>query len=226
MRWKPTWKSLLARLWHDWVKPLSVVLLVLGSFRSAIADWNDVPTGSMKPTILEGDRVFVNKLAYDLRVPFTRIRLGAWARPERGDIVVLDSPHDGKRLVKRVIGIPGDRVEMRRYRLIINGTAADYEIAAPPRPGLGHLVRETIDGRSHLILATPERPAMPSFEPVTVPPECYIVMGDNRDNSFDSRFFGYVTRDRIMGEVTSVVLSFDLDHYFLPRFGRFFSRLS
>jgi signal peptidase I len=226
MRWTPSFKRRLRRLWYDWVRPLAVVFLVLGSFRSAIADWNDVPTGSMKPTILEGDRVFVNKVAYDLRVPFTRIRLGMWAAPKRGDIVVLDSPHDGKRLVKRVIGVPGDRVEMRHYRLIINGKPAAYQITGPPGSGHEYLVRETIDGRSHLILATPEHPAMPSFEPVTVPAGCFIVMGDNRDNSFDSRFFGYVTRDRIMGEVTTVVLSFDLDHHFLPRWGRFFSPLS
>jgi len=160
MRWKPTWKSLLAA--------------PVGTTGEAAFRWSCscslVPlrdrrlerraTGSMKPTILEGDRVFVNKLAYDLRVPFTRIRLGAWARPERGDIVVLDSPHDGKRLVKRVIGIPGDRVEMRRYRLIINEQRPTTR--SPPRPtGLGHLVARTIDGRSHLIWPRRSGPRCP-----------------------------------------------------------------
>jgi signal peptidase I len=140
--------------------------------------------------------------------------------------VVLDSPHDGKRLVKRVIGIPGDRVEMRHYQLIINGEPAQYKIAGPVRRGHEHLVRETLGGRSHLILATPEHPAMPSFEPVMVPPGSYIVMGDNRDNSFDSRWFGFVGEERIVGEVTRVVLSFDLDNHLMPRWSRFFSPLT
>ena len=74
----------LAKLWRDWVKPLLVVGFVLGTIRSAVADWNDVPTGSMRPTILEGDRLFVNKLAYDLKVPFTLLRLTEWRDPSRG----------------------------------------------------------------------------------------------------------------------------------------------
>jgi signal peptidase I len=219
------WKRRLRHVWRDWIQPLVVVVIVLGSFRSAIADWNDVPTGSMKPTILEGDRVFVNKLAYDLRVPFTSWRIRSWARPGRGDIVVLDSPYDGRRLVKRIVGLPGDQVEMREYRLIINGEPASYELVSPLEAGRARKVQETLDGHSHLILANPDKPAMPSFEPVVVPDDQYIVMGDNRDNSFDSRWFGYVSSDRIVGEVTRVVLSFDLDNHYLPRWERFLSPL-
>jgi len=87
----------------------------MAPLRSAVVDWNWVPTGSMKPTIMVGDLVFVNKLAYDLKVPFTRTRISTWAEPSRGDIAVLFSPSDGKRLVKRVIGLPGDTIEMRRF---------------------------------------------------------------------------------------------------------------
>src|SRR5688572_14845969 len=93
-------------------RPFVFVILIVLSFRSSIADWNDVPTGSMNPSILEGDRIFVNKLAYDLKVPFTTWHLAAWDNPKRGDVVVFFSPHDGIRLVKRVIGVPGDRVEV------------------------------------------------------------------------------------------------------------------
>src|SRR5512142_358152 len=117
--------------WKQEIRPLLIVALVVCSVRSSLADWNDVPSGSMKPTILEGDRVFVNKLAYDLRVPFTYVRLRRWADPVRGDIVVLISPHDGKRLVKRVVGTPGDTVELRDDRLIVNGHAATYAPADP-----------------------------------------------------------------------------------------------
>src|SRR5260370_20986661 len=87
------------------------MLLVVSSLRSALADWNDVPTGSMKPTIEEGDRVVVNKLAYDLKVPFTTFELVQWGDPQRGDIVVLFSPVAATLLVKRVIGVPGHRIE-------------------------------------------------------------------------------------------------------------------
>src|SRR5215470_5485433 len=120
-------ESRLSQFWKGWMKPVFVVLIITATFRSAIADWNDVPTGSMKPTILEGDRIFVNKLAYDLKVPFTRQHLLAWGDPKRGDIVVFPSPFDEVRLVKRVVGIPGDRLELRDNRLCVNGEPAAYQ---------------------------------------------------------------------------------------------------
>src|SRR3954468_20658479 len=104
----------------DEIRVFILMLLVISSLRSALADWNDVPTGSMKPTIQEGDRVVVNKLAYDLKVPFTTIDIVKWGNPERGDIVVLFSPVDGTRLVKRVVAVPGDKVEMRDNQLFVN----------------------------------------------------------------------------------------------------------
>src|SRR6185436_19200873 len=113
-------------LWREWIKPFAVVAAVVFPLKSAIADWNWVPTGSMKPTILEGDLVLVNKLAYDLKVPFTLQRLAEWSNPERGDIVVCFSPYDGTRLVKRVIAAPGDEIEMRNNILFVNGTAVNY----------------------------------------------------------------------------------------------------
>src|SRR5438552_12818180 len=109
------------------IRVFLAMLLVVSSLRSALADWNDVPTGSMKPTIEEGDRVVVNKLAYDLKIPFTTIEVAKWSDPKRGDIVVLFSPVDGTRLVKRVIAIPGDRIEMRENQLLVNGQAASWK---------------------------------------------------------------------------------------------------
>src|SRR3954463_8100648 len=104
------------------IRGFLVILLIVSSMRSALADWNDVPTGSMKPTIQEGDRVVVNKLAYDLKVPFTTIDIVKGGNPKRGDIVVLFSPVDGTRLVKRVVAVPGDKVEMKENQLFVNGT--------------------------------------------------------------------------------------------------------
>src|ERR1700755_600659 len=102
------------------VRVFILMLLVISSLRSALADWNDVPTGSMKPTIQEGDRVVVNKLAYDLKVPFTMLEIFKWGDPQRGDIVVLFSPVDGVRLVKRVVALPGDKVSMVENQLFVN----------------------------------------------------------------------------------------------------------
>src|SRR5262245_29402594 len=114
---KPTWKPDYRKLWKEWILPFLIILILGCSLRSAVADWNYVPSGSMKPTILEGDRIFVNRMAYDLKVPFTTWRIAQWADPQRGDIVVLYSPQDGKLLVKRVIGLPGDVIELRNNQL-------------------------------------------------------------------------------------------------------------
>ena len=112
-------------LWTEW-RTLILFLVVMVLFRSAIADWNQVPTGSMKPTILEGDRVVVNKLAYDLKVPFTTWHLAEWAQPSRGEIVTFYSPADDNLLIKRVIGVPGDVISMRNNQLFINEEPATY----------------------------------------------------------------------------------------------------
>ena len=116
---KYNWKTNANKFLKGWVFSIFVALLIATSFKSAIADWNIVPTGSMIPTILEGDRIFVNKLAYDLKIPYTTVHIAKWGAPQRGDIVVFYSPADGKRLVKRVVGLPGDSIAMQNNRLII-----------------------------------------------------------------------------------------------------------
>jgi signal peptidase I len=211
-------------VWTEWMLPILVTALVLGSFRSAVADWNDVPTGSMRPTVLEGERVFINRAAYDLKIPFTTIRLAQWADPSRGDIVVLYSPHDGNRLLKRVVGIPGDRIEMKENQLVVNGTTAIYREAAAT-DGDSSVWRESVGERSHLVELSNEKTAASTFGPVVVPPGKYLVMGDNRDNSFDSRFFGTVARSEILGRATRVVASVDPARSFRPRFERFMKAL-
>jgi signal peptidase I len=210
--------------WIEWMRPLLVTALVLGSFRSAVADWNDVPSGSMRPTVLEGERVFVNRVAYDLKVPFTTWRLAQWADPTRGDIVVCYSPHDGKRLLKRVVGIPGDRIEMKDNQLIVNGATAVYRDTATA-DGDSAVLRETVFQREHLVEVASPGSSASTFGPVVVPLERYLVMGDNRDNSFDSRFFGFVPRSQILGRATRIVASVDPARSFRPRFERFMKAL-
>jgi signal peptidase I len=206
-----------------------LMVLVISSLRSALADWNDVPTGSMKPTIQEGDRVVVNKLAYDLKIPFTMIRLAKWGDPERGDIVVLFSPADGTRLVKRVIALPGDRLEMIDNALFINGKAVQYgtDEIVTLKDDISFVRDETIGNVRHKVMLTPQRSPHDAryYGPTVVPPGHYFVLGDNRDNSHDSRFIGPIERRRIVGRATAVAFSFDRDRYFKPRFDRFFEGL-
>lgn len=205
-----------------------LMILIVSSLRSALADWNDVPTGSMKPTIQEGDRVVVNKLAYDLKVPFTTIQIAKWDDPQRGDIVVLFSPVDGTRLVKRVVALPGDRVEMRDNQLLVNGQAAPHAmiaIVSSGEYGPAHVVDENLLGHKHRVMLTPEVPAVRSFGPLEVPEGSYFVLGDNRDNSNDSRFIGMIERRRIVGEAVAVAFSLDRGNYFVPRMDRFFEGL-
>lgn len=231
-----TFASLVSRArqcWRKDIRPLLVLVLVICSIRSSLADWNDVPTGSMKPTILEGDRVFVNKLAYDLKVPFTTRRLARWSDPRRGEIVVFYSPHDGQRLVKRVVGLPGDTLELRRNRLIINGQPVEYRPLAeellrdvsPSDRAAQVFAGEQLPGHPHAVAAIPRVIAKRDFGPVLVPEGRFFMMGDNRDNSFDSRYYGAVPRDQILGQATSVVLSFDRTSHWQPRWRRFFSGL-
>jgi signal peptidase I len=187
----------------------------------------------MKPTILEGDRVYVNKLAYDLKVPFTTWHVAEWSNPRRGDIVVFYSPKDGTRLVKRVVGLPGDTLELRDNSLLLNGTAVEYkplqeellrDMAASDTSQM-NFSAEQLPGKSHAVAAWPAVEAKRNFGPQVVPQGSYFMMGDNRDNSFDSRYFGPVERKRIVGRASVVVLSLDRDHYWLPRSHRFFSTL-
>jgi len=111
------YRALASRWWKREIRPLLILALILFSIRSSLADWNSVPTGSMQPTILVGDRVLVNKLAYDLKVPFTTWHIAEWSNPQRGDIVVFFSPKDGTRMVKRVIGLPGDTLAMEGFKM-------------------------------------------------------------------------------------------------------------
>ena len=225
-------KAKLVRFWHEWLKSLLIIVLVVGGFRSTFADWNDVPSGSMKPTILEGDRIVVNKLAYDLKVPFTRWRLARWSSPQRGDIAVLFSPADGKRLVKRVVGLPGDTLAMVDDRLFVDGVPARYRPLPPLRdldPATEALPRilavEDVGGATHPVMLTPALPAMHSFDPIVVPPGSFFVMGDNRAESGDSRYFGFVELDRIVGRATAVAASVDPGRHYRPRWHRFFKPL-
>ena len=216
-------KHRLLKFWKE-NRFLVFFILFMVIFRSAVADWNNVPTGSMKPTIIEGDRIFVNKLAYDVRIPLTNISLYKLGDPQRGDIVVFDSDKFEERLVKRVIGVPGDIVLMRNNRLYLNNNFADYIKLTKQKHFI--FAEEIVGKHAHPIqLDLSARTDLASFGPLKVPENRYFVLGDNRNNSADSRVWGYVQRDMIVGRSRSVVLSLNYDNYYLPRKNRFFLNL-
>jgi signal peptidase I len=204
-------------------------------FRSAVADWMYVPSGSMNPTIVEGDRILVDKEAYGLRIPFTTKRLTQGSDPRRGDIVIFPSPEDGMTLVKRVIGLPGDTVEMRNEQLLINGRAvaytplpelaADSDLPSATRTQEHDYRTEYLADRAHAIMVLPQRRADRSFGPVRVPTGQYLVLGDSRDNSKDSRYIGFVPRASIVGRAFAVAYSLDAGRWYRPRGDRLFKSL-
>lgn len=202
---------------------LLVFVALMVVFRSSFADWNDVPTTSMDPSIKAGDRILVNKLAYDLKLPLIGTPVWRLGEPRRGDIVVFDSAAADLRLVKRVIGLPGDTIALRGNRLSINGVELDYEPATGD--GDGVLAVETLGALRHYVRWTNDRHRLVSFGPVTIPADHYLMMGDNRDNSADSRVYGMVPRRELVGRAGAVAFSLDYDNHYLPRGDRFFRRL-
>jgi signal peptidase I len=217
---------LLSKLWRDNRKLIAFLLLMV-LFRSAIADWNVVPSGSMLPTIREGDRIFVDKMAYDLRVPFTHIAIAHLHDPQRGDIVTIDSSAAHELIVKRLIGLPGDVIAMRDNVLYIDGKRASYQPvdvtgvhgdAASP----GEYLDERLGRVSHVVRLSVLAPSpRRSFGPVVVPKGEYLMLGDNRDDSADSRFFGFFPRGELMGRTRHVAYSLDPERHFMPRMSRF-----
>ena len=226
-------KQVVRKLWREWRLTFFLVVFVVLPVKSSLADFNWVPSGSMKPTILEGDFVFVNKAAYDLRVPLTLRRVARWADPERGDIVICFSPDEGTRLIKRIVGLPGETLEMRHNRRFINGQLAqqsemeprEAEALAALFQGQRVFAREQLGSINHAITGNPDVQALRNFGPVQVPEHQYFVMGDNRDNSRDSRFFGFVDRRSIVGKAVGLAGSFKIHDKFQPRMDRFFQEL-
>jgi len=167
-------------------------------FRSAIADWNHVPTGSMKPTILEGDYILIDKLAYDLKLPFINVSLLELEQPGVGDIIVFESVAADKRLIKRVVGVPGDEISMHDNRLIINGKEIGYALTPENNAADKDVLylQENLPEKSHAIrLDFTFVTGASSFATVVVPADHYFVLGDNRNDSADTRYIGFIPKE-------------------------------
>jgi signal peptidase I len=226
-------QSRIARPSFTWQGLLALLLVIL-LVRASVVDWNYVPSRSMAPTILPGDRILVDKLAFAVTLPFSNQALLRWATPQRWDIVTFRAPTTGVLMVKRVVGLPGDTVSWQSGRLRINDQQADY--AAIPAEDWSsawaqalhgqNLFRETLGKHSAYILRDPQPSdtVSGSFSATLVPQGHYLVMGDNRDNSGDFRVFGFVSETAITGKAYRVLFSLDPQHYYLPRW-RFGTRL-
>ena len=221
------------RHWFKHNRNFVLLLMGFGLFRTAIADWNPIPSGSMRPTVLEGDVVLVNRLAYNVKLPLTDVVLARTGEPQRGDVVTFSSPLDGTRLIKRVVALPGDVVEMKNERLILNGEPARYtglETVLEPLDGGDHTEAQRLtenisphgaNADGHRVQWLPGVNARSSFGPLMVPADSYLVLGDNRDNSADSRYIGFVPRPLLIGQAHRVLVSADIKGHWLPRWARF-----
>jgi signal peptidase I len=217
-------RARLAALWREWRGTLLLVALIL-ALRSVVIDWYYVPSGSMQPSILIGDRILVQRAAFDLRVPFTTWSLRRLGEPQRGDIIVFWSPDDGERLVKRLVGVPGDTLELRGQTLLVDGVPTAYRpigelrdaIRLGERSFTAQLFEEQLAGHPHPVALV--LPQGHEFGPRRLGADEYWMMGDNRDNSRDSRYFGPVPRRLLAGRATRVIWS--IDEGWHPRWARF-----
>ena len=213
-------KENLSFFWRE-NRQFFLLLCCIVFFKSGIADLSSISGASMQPTLLDGDKVWVNKLAYDVKIPFTEISLAEVSDPARGDIVIIDSAAADKRLVKRIVGLPGDTIYMQNNALVINGEAANYEVLSRDDDAI--IILEELPEKAHqarLSSRFVSRTAR-SYGPTVVPEDQYFVLGDNRDNSADSRVYSFVPREEIIGRSNSVVFSLDSDNNYLPRGERF-----
>ncbi len=198
----------------DWTKAVVTAFLLFILIRSLIFEAFKIPTGSMERTLMVGDFLLVNKAIYGAEIPLTHTRLPSFSLPDRGDVVVFFPPHDPHRnYVKRLVGMPGDTLEMRKKVLWLNGKPQPepYIRSIDPLsdPGdsrmmwqLAHLVRGRGDGFEY-------RPTRDNWGPIVVPPGRFFALGDNRDNSEDSRYWGFLDATSIRGRPMFVYYSFD-----------------
>lgn len=206
----------LAFLW-EWTKIFWISVALFLVIRTFFVEAFHIPTGSMENTLLPGDFLLVNKLAYGAEVPFTHDRLPALEHPKFGDVIVFDYPKDPtENFVKRLVGLPGDTLQMRNGVLIRNGKVQHEKYVLHDDPGFDPSGEEFNWQREYLVRsasAAPSsyHPSQNNWGPLVVPPKHYFVLGDNRDNSLDSRYWGFVADSLVTGRPILIYYSYTPD---------------
>jgi signal peptidase I len=208
-------RSGLAFLW-EWTKILVVSVVLFGVIRTFLVEAFKIPSGSMENTLQVGDFLLVNKLVYGAEVPFTHTRLPRLREPARGDVIVFEYPEDPtKDFVKRLIGVPGDTVEMRESVLVRNGKPLAERYAEHTEPDMDPAPEDFRWQRDYLVrnaaAATGYHPSRNNWGPLVVPKGNYFVLGDNRDNSLDSRYWGFVADSLVKGRPFVIYYSYAPD---------------
>lgn len=201
-----------ARWAWEWTKSLAVAFLLFLLIRTFAVEAFRIPTGSMEQTLLVGDFLLVNKAVYGAQVPGTSVRLPAFGYPARGEVVVFMPPHDPtKHYVKRLVGLPGDTLAMQDKTLTVNGEPVAEPYARHEDPLDAH--SPDMNWQAQYLTGQVERlryrPTRDNWGPIVVPPEQYFVLGDNRDDSQDSRYWGFVDGEAIRGKPLFVYYSFN-----------------
>lgn len=208
-------RSTLGFLW-EWTKIFQVSVLLFLVIRTFLIEAFKIPSGSMENTLQVGDFLLVNKLVYGAEVPFTHSRLPRLREPQRGDVMVFEWPEDPtKNFVKRLVGVPGDTVEMRDGKLIRNGLPVTERYAEHTEPDMDPAPEDFRWQRDYL-LRTPSsvagyHPSRNNWGPLVVPRGNYFVLGDNRDNSLDSRYWGFVADSLVKGRPFVIYYSYSPD---------------
>ena len=222
-------RSRLRAVWENFKSILGALAIFL-VLRAFLVEAYRIPSGSMIPTLLVGDWLFVNKAIYGAHVPFSRASLPAYREPKRGDVVVFVSPYQADEaaqgrdptptLVKRLVGTPGDTMYMRNALLYVNGIAQRQGFGAntpAPDPGMANEVNPLFDWQKKVGLkssrfgAAPAQPTHDNWGPLVVPRQRLFMMGDSRYNSKDSRYWGFVPRENVRGKPLFVYYSYNAD---------------
>ncbi len=212
-------RSKLARWFDSWMRSLGMALVLFLIIRTFLIEAFQIPSGSMERTLLAGDFLFVNKAAFGAQIPGTRARLPGFESPQRGDVIVFAYPKNPDlNYVKRVIGVGGDTVEMRAGEVRVNGEPLREPYVQRVDPGHDVSDPEFNWQREYLLAASSEarrryHPTRDTWGPLAVPPGKYFVLGDNRDNSADSRYWGFVDAGAIRGRPLVVYFSYDREAY-------------
>ena len=223
----------LAHSTWEWAKSIAIALVIWMLVRSLLIEAFRIPSGSMENTLMVGDFLFVNKTLYGAEIPLVSARFPSVREPERLDIVVFRSVEDPSiNVVKRVVGMPGDTLSMEANVLSVNGTSLEEPYAIRTDPTTDPELPQMRGWQSRYLVGRDPRayrPTLKNWGPVVVPADSFFVMGDNRDNSYDSRYWGFLGRDRIRGRPLLIYYSYDKNAVLpLPfltgvRWGRMFS---